>query len=222
MNVVLLGPQGSGKGTQADMLEERLEIAHLASGDVLRAARESDTELGATVRRFYDAGELVPDAITIELILDSMRRHMAGGVILDGFPRNLAQARALDAALAAAGQRIDAVVELAAPLDVVRERLVGRRTCRAQGHIYNVVTNPPATAGVCDVDGSELYQRPDDNPQAIAKRLEIWARENGELTRYYGDRGILHRVDADRTPEAVLEDAVALLGRLGARPVAEG
>lgn len=222
MIVVLLGPQGSGKGTQADLLEQRLGLIHVASGDVLRAARAGDSELGATVRRYYDAGELVPDEITIQLLLQAIREASdRGGVLLDGFPRTVLQARALDAALSAEGERVGCVVDLTAPLDVVRERLVGRMMCRSEGHIYNTATNPPRVAGICDVDGSELYQRPDDYPEAIAKRLAIWAEENGALEEYYRRSGVLRTVDANRDRREVADELVALL-RDGCGAGAEG
>ncbi|MDQ3855420.1 MAG: nucleoside monophosphate kinase [Chloroflexota bacterium] len=212
MNIVILGPQGSGKGTQAFALRSRLGLAHIASGDVLRAARASDTELGRAVRKYYDAGELVPDEITVQLILEAIEAHAdSDNVLLDGFPRTVAQAEALDTALRARGERIELVINLVAPLDVVRERLASRWTCRTCGAVYNLLTMPPKIPGKCDLDGGELYQREDDNPEAIQRRLSIWERENSELLAYYADRTRVVDVDANRPPDAVTEDLVSVI-----------
>lgn len=212
MNVILLGPQGSGKGTQADLLAERMPLVHLASGDVLRAARASESELGAEVRRYYDAGELVPDEITVRLMLAAIQEHLdAETVVLDGFPRTVEQAQALDAALAQEGERIDSVIELTAPLDILRERLAGRLVCRSCGTVYNVYSNPPKVSGVCDVDGGELYQRSDDTPEAIDRRLSIWERENTDLVSYYQGSVGVDEVDANRSMEAITDDLESLL-----------
>ncbi len=212
MNVVLLGPQGAGKGTQAQALKTRLGLVQVASGDVLRAAIREATDLGLQAKRYYDAGELVPDAITVGLLLEAIHAvPQEHDVLLDGFPRTVAQARALEEALADAGERIDLVLELRAPLEVVQERLLGRLICRTCGTVYNVRSRPPKTPGICDLDGGELYQRADDYPEAIEKRLRIWEQENGQLVQYYDARGILHPVDANRSPDAVTADLVALV-----------
>ncbi len=212
----MLGPQGSGKGTQAAKLVDRFGFRYVASGDVLRAARQSDTELGREVRRYYDAGELVPDDLTIRLILQEMGEDVGGpGVILDGFPRTLPQAVALDRALEARGERVDLALELTAPLDVVKKRLEGRLYCRAANHDYNTYFRPPRRPGVCDVDGSELYRRPDDYPEAIERRLAIWREQNGQLVEHYERAGVLRRVDADRPVEEVARSISALLERMG-------
>jgi adenylate kinase len=216
LNFVILGPQGSGKGTQASALTERIGLTHLASGDVLRAARASGTELGNEVKRYYDAGELVPDEITVRLLLEEMRSIPGEhNVLLDGFPRTVAQAEALDRALEGVGERVDAVIELVVPLEEVKRRMLGRRICPVDGAVYNIETQPPKTPGRCDNDGAELVQRADDNPEAIQKRLEIWERENDSLTGYYRDQGVLRQVNADRPPEAVADDIVAVLQGAG-------
>ncbi len=212
MNVIFLGPQGAGKGTQASELQRLTGLAHVASGDVLRAAIRDETELGMQAKKYYDAGELVPDEITVGMLLEAI--HKVGAdrdVLLDGFPRTVAQAQALDEALGRLGERIDLVVELELPIEVAKERLSGRLLCRAHGHVYNERTQPPKTRGVCDIDGSELYQRADDYPEAIEKRLRIWGRENGQLVEYYDSRGLLCRVNADRAPGEITADLVALL-----------
>lgn len=221
MNIIILGPQGSGKGTQATNLKERLNLVHIASGDVLRAARASDTELGREVRRYYDAGELVPDAITVRLIIEAIRRTSGSeSILLDGFPRTVAQAEALERALMDANEGVDAVIELQAPLETVKARLAGRRICRVCGAVYNVNTKPPRAPGACDLDGGELYQREDDRPEAIERRLAIWARENEQLLAFYACKGIVTTVDADRSPVEVTDDIVAVIEGRGL-PVAK-
>ncbi len=210
--MIMLGPQGSGKGTQALALAVRLGLAHIASGDVLRAARSGGTPLGNEVRRYMDAGDLVPDEITIRLLIDTVKaREGTSGVLLDGFPRTVAQAEALDEALAQQGKRVDKVIELLVPLDVVKQRLASRLTCRTCGAVYNTLTNPPQVSGVCDLDAGELYRREDDYPEAIQKRLAIWEEQNAELTRYYDAGGIRVQVNGDRPPAEVTEDLVAVL-----------
>lgn len=218
MNVVILGPQGSGKGTQAAALAERTSLVHIASGDVLRAARGSGTELGNEVKRYYDAGELVPDHITVALLIDHIRNvPKDADVFLDGFPRTVVQAEALDSALRSIGEQVDAVIELEADLDVVKRRLAGRLVCPVCGTVYNTETRPPRVAGRCDLDGGELYRRADDNPEAISKRLAIWARENDQLVQFYEKKGVLTRVDANRPAAEVTDEIAAVLrGRSGA------
>lgn len=214
LNVILLGPQGAGKGTQAAALQARLGMVHIASGEVLRAAKNSGTELGRSAKQYMDAGELVPDEITIALLLEQISgAEGASGILLDGFPRTVAQAEALDAALAARGGAVDLAVELVAPLDTVRRRLMGRLTCRTCGAVYNVRSRPPKVAGVCDIDGGELYQREDDYQEAIDRRLAIWREQNQALTGHYEKRGILFPVDADRAPSLVTDTIVGLLER---------
>jgi len=211
---IILGPQGSGKGTQAAVLRDRLGMLYIASGDVLRSARASDTELGAVVRRYMDDGHLVPDEITVRLILDIMTKAPADrDTLLDGFPRTVAQAEALDEALTEQGRRIEVLIELIAPLEVVQGRLQSRLVCRTCGAVYNSITAPPKVEGKCDVDGGELYRREDDNPDAIDRRLAIWERQNTELLEYYDGRVEHLRVDADRTAAAVADELVDELTR---------
>lgn len=214
MIAIILGPQGSGKGTQAAVLRDRLGMLYIASGDVLRSARASDTELGAVVRRYMDDGHLVPDEITVRLILDIMTKAPADrDTLLDGFPRTVAQAEALDEALTEQGRRIEVLIELIAPLEVVQGRLQSRLVCRTCGAVYNSITAPPKVEGKCDVDGGELYRREDDNPDAIDRRLAIWERQNTELLEYYDGRVEHLRVDADRTAAAVADELVDELTR---------
>jgi len=217
VNIILLGPQGSGKGTQASLLNARIGVVQVASGDVLRAAIQSATPLGIEAKIYYDAGDLVPDAIVIELLIEAIDQVPDGtDVLLDGFPRTVAQAQALDAALAERGSPVEKVVELRLPLSVAKERLSGRLVCRTCGAVYNERTRPPKVAGICDIDGSPLYQRADDYPEAIEKRLRIWERENDALVAYYKSKGILESVDAQGAPEVVMTHLLAVLAPAGA------
>lgn len=194
-----------------------MNLMHISSGAVLSRARTSPTEIGEAVKRYYDAGELVPDEITVQLMLAAIHDNLdADLVLLDGFPRTRAQAEALDAALAQQGESIGAVIELVAPMETVRTRLLGRLVCRTCGELYNTLTNPPRTPGVCDNDGGELYQRPDDTPEAIDRRLDIWSRENSDLVAYYDQQGIVHKVDADRPVEEIVGDIETVLRQSGA------
>src|SRR5579875_1182644 len=190
MNILLIGAQGSGKGTQAELLAERYKLKPLASGELLRTAIAEGTATGEQVRPYVERGDLVPDALMIELILDAMRRLQGEqGIILDGFPRTIPQAQALDARLNELGQPLNAVIYLDVPRDLLLDRLAGRYICRAHGHVWNIKTRPPKTQGVCDYDGSELYQRSDDQPEKIAHRLDIFFSETIRLLDYYERQG---------------------------------
>ena len=175
MNIILIGAQGSGKGTQSELLAKELRLKPCSSGELLRAAIAANTPAGQAAKPYYERGDLVPDALVIEMILEAMRNlGDARGIILDGFPRNLAQARALDERLPALGTRVDRAVYLDVPREILLDRLSGRFICRANGHVWNIKTKPPKVPGICDYDGSELYQRSDDMPEKIARRLDIF------------------------------------------------
>ena len=187
MNIILIGAQGSGKGTQAEKLTQSLGVRHVASGDLLRRAISQKTELGIKAKVYMDRGELVPDDITVAMVLSLIKEpDCVGGVLLDGFPRTIAQAEALDKGLHGMGQRIDVIAYLKVPRGELIKRLSGRYICRANQHVYNISTNPPKVAGVCDIDGSQLYQRSDDQGEAIQKRLDIFFHETIHLLDYYG------------------------------------
>ncbi|HJT59990.1 MAG TPA: nucleoside monophosphate kinase, partial [Ktedonobacteraceae bacterium] len=163
MYIILIGAQGSGKGTQADLLSNTLSIPHVSSGDLLRKAQSEKTELGLRAKAYLDRGELVPDDITVAMVLGRLSEpDCARGVLLDGFPRTIPQAQVLDKGLQDAGRQIDLVVYLEVPRNELLHRLSGRYICRANQHVYNINTNPPKVPGVCDIDGSEVYQRSDD------------------------------------------------------------
>jgi adenylate kinase len=200
--VLLLGAPGAGKGTQAEAIIRAFGLTHVASGDVMRAIRQEDSELGRLVRSYYDQGLLVPDEVVIRVMLS--RLDGVGGALLDGFPRTLEQARALDAALAARGQQIDRVVYIAVPTDELVGRLSGRWICRNDGnHVFNAQTRPPRTPGVCDICGGELYQRPDDTVEVARRRLEEYFKLTAPLIDYYRAQGKLCEVNGLQAVDAV-------------------
>ncbi len=202
MNIILIGAQGSGKGTQAEMLTQALGIPHVASGDLFRKAFDEKTELGLKAKAYLDRGELVPDEITVAMVLSRLKEaDCAKGVLLDGFPRTIAQAEALDRGLEEMGRQIDLAVYLNVPREELLHRLSGRYICRANQHVYNINTRPPKVAGVCDLDGSELYQRPDDTGEAVQKRLDIFYNETIQLLNYYSGQGKLVEVNGNQSIE---------------------
>jgi adenylate kinase len=196
--IILIGAQGSGKGTQAVMLSQALGIPHVASGDLFRKAFDEKTELGLQVNAFLDRGELVPDNLTVAMVLSRLEEpDCAQGVLLDGFPRTIAQAQALDSGLQAIGKQIDLAIYLQVPREELLKRLSGRYICRANQHVYNINTRPPKVAGVCDIDGSELYQRSDDVGEAVQKRLDIFFKETIKLLDYYSSQHRLEEIDGN-------------------------
>ena len=210
--VVLLGAPGAGKGTQADLLSERLGIPHVATGDLFRTAVRDKSPIGLEARRYMERGQLVPDDITIQMLLDRlMAPDAAPGVILDGFPRNRAQAEALAAALAERGSAVDRTISIEVPTDELVRRLSGRWVCRDSGHVYNEHTNPPQVPGVCDLDGSPLVQRADDKPETIRARLSLQLESLGEVADYYNKAGLLRVVDGVQPIEAVTDDLLSAI-----------
>jgi adenylate kinase len=215
VNIVLIGAQGSGKGTQARRLAQALRICYVASGDLFRKEIAEETELGVKARAFIDRGELVPNDITIPMVLKRVvEADCVGGVLLDGFPRTIAQAQALDEGLQNADRSVSCAAYLMVPREVLLHRLSGRYICRAQQHVYNVNTNPPKVAGRCDVDGSELYQRPDDRGEAVQKRLDIFFKETFQLIDYYQKQQKLKEVNGNQSIDEVHADLVrAIIGK---------
>jgi adenylate kinase len=205
VNIILIGAQGSGKGTQAKRLAQNLGIRHISSGDLFRKAVEVGTELGRKARVYLDRGELVPDDITVSTILHCIAETntISDGVLLDGFPRTIAQAEALDRGLLNIHHYINCTVYLKVPREVLLHRLSGRYICRAAQHVYNCETNPPKVPGICDLDGSELYQRPDDQGPAVQKRLNIFFEETIRLLDYYQKQGKLVEVNGNQPIEQV-------------------
>ncbi len=202
--IVLLGPPGVGKGTQARILSERKKLAHISSGDLFRENLKNQTELGKLAKSFMDKGELVPDDVTISMIKDRLSRpDCEAGAILDGFPRTPAQADALEVMLKDFKGSVDAVPYITAAENILVERASGRWTCRAQGHIYHEKFNPPLKAGVCDVDGSDVYQREDDKVETVTKRIRVYLEQTMPLVEYYRKAGKLIEIDGTQTVEQV-------------------
>jgi adenylate kinase len=217
--VVLLGAPGAGKGTQAPLLATRLGIPIVATGDLFRAAVRDGTAVGQEARRYMDAGQLVPDEITVRLLLDRLGRpDAAAGVILDGFPRTGVQAAALDRELAERGARVGAAVLVDVPLEELVRRMSGRWVCRAAGHPYHEVFSPPNVVGVCDLDGSELYQRADDRPDTIRARMDQQLGALAEVIDHYRSSGALRTVDGLQEIGGVAEAIDASLDEAGIRP----
>ena len=205
--IVLLGPPASGKGTQAARLCAELKLPHVASGDLFRENYKNETELGSRAKHYIDRGNLVPDDLTIAMVMDRLSRpDCAEGVILDGFPRTIAQAKALDKALSDQGQKISAVPNIIVPDEVLIERVSGRRICRMCGESYHVKFNPPKEPGLCDQDGGELYQRKDDHPETVRKRLEVYWEQTSPLIGYYRRQGTLIEINGNQTIDSVAED----------------
>ena len=213
LRVVFLGPPGSGKGTQASVISEELGIAHVATGDLFREAVKRGDELGRKAKSYMDQGLLVPDGITIEMLLERISKDdCASGYILDGFPRTLEQAKALDGALGAKGEAVDVVLYFRVPSDELVRRLSGRLICRSCQTPYHPVTSPPKVEGRCDQCGGELYQRADDSPETVRKRLEVYFAETATLIDYYKEAGKLTEIDGASDIGDVTGQALAGLG----------
>jgi adenylate kinase len=210
--IVMLGLPGAGKGTQARTIAEILAIPHISSGDIFRENFKQQTELGKLADGFISRGELVPDDITIAMIeVRISQPDCARGAILDGFPRTPAQAEALDHMLAKLGGKVSAVPYINVPQSILVERLSGRWTCREAGHVYHINFSPPKQPGICDVDGSELYQREDDRAETVLKRIQVYLVQTQPLIDYYTHRGLLVEINGDQAIEKVTADLVATL-----------
>ena len=205
--IVLLGPPGVGKGTQAKILSEKTGLAHISSGDLFRENLKNQTELGKLAQTYMTKGELVPDDVTIAMIRDRLSRPDCNeGAILDGFPRTPAQADALETMLKDFSGHVDVVPFVTADANVLIERLGGRWTCRANGHIFNEKSNPPKNDKVCDFDGSELYQRDDDKEETVKRRIEVYFDQTSPLISYYRDHGKLVEIDGTQSIDEVTQD----------------
>ncbi len=215
LNLVLLGPPGSGKGTQGERLNEDLRLPYYATGDILRAAVRDETELGRTAKEYMDRGDLVPDEVIVGVIAERIDSSEAlDGFILDGFPRTTPQAEALDAKLGELGRGVTAVLLIDVSDDEVVRRLGGRRTCEANGHVFHVEFEPPKEEGVCDIDGSPLIVRDDDKPEVIRKRLETYHEKTEPLVSYYDRRSVLRRVEGEAAADEVAEQIRRTLATL--------
>ncbi len=215
LNLILLGPPGAGKGTQAERLEEDFHLPYIATGNMLRAAVEEGTDLGKQAKEHMDAGRLVPDELIIGMILTCVEEDgCKDGFLLDGFPRNAEQAEALDEALKKLDRKLNAALLIDVPDDDVVRRLSGRRVCKKEGHVYHVDSNPPKHEGVCDIDGSKLIQRDDDRAETVENRLKVYHEKTEPIVDYYQEQGILRRFDGTRPPTEVHDHLRATIATL--------
>lgn len=213
MRLVLLGAPGAGKGTQAKKLIEKYGIPQISTGDLLRAAVSAGTQLGKEAKSYMDKGELVPDRVVLGMVEERLKQaDCKKGYILDGFPRNVAQAEALDKMLSSLGMALDAALSVDVPFDDLMKRLTGRRTCKSCGQMYNVYFNPPKKEGVCDKCGGELFQRDDDKEETIKKRLEVYNSQTAPLIEYYGKKGILKSVKGTGSIDEIFNNICKVLG----------
>ncbi|MBU7594005.1 adenylate kinase [Metabacillus halosaccharovorans] len=217
MNLVLMGLPGAGKGTQAERIVEKYNIPHISTGDMFRAAMKEETELGLQAKSFIDKGELVPDEVTIGIVRERLGKNdCQKGFLLDGFPRTVAQADALEGILSELNKQIDYVINIEVNKDILMERLTGRRICKQCGATYHLVFNPPANEGKCDKCGGELYQRADDNEETVANRLEVNLQQTQPLLDFYNEKGYLRNIDGEQDIDMVFNDVDQLVGGLGA------
>lgn len=210
--IVLLGPPGAGKGTQAQIISDELGLPHISSGDLFREHLKGQTELGKLAKGFIERGELVPDDVTISMVRERLSRpDCSSGALLDGFPRTPAQADALAKMLEDFHGKVDVVPYINVPEQLLIERLTGRWTCRANGHIFHEKYNPPLVPGRCDFDGSELYQREDDKAETVINRIHVYLKQTMPLIKYYRQKGLLLEVDGSLPIEKVTTDLLAVL-----------
>ena len=210
--IVLLGPPGAGKGTLAESLKDKTDFIHVSTGDMLRAAIKAESPVGLEAKAFMEKGELVPDSVILGIIKERISQEAGDArFMFDGFPRTLEQAEGLDQLLVEVGGALMAVVNMSVPDDVLIQRLSGRRLCKSCGAVYHVVNVPPKTEGVCDNDGSELYQRPDDNEETVRNRLSVYENQTSPLINYYREQGLIRDIDASVSPDMTCELALEAL-----------
>jgi len=214
--IVLLGPPGAGKGTQAQIIAEKYGLVHVSSGDLFRENLKNETELGKLAQSYMKRGELVPDDVTIAMVRERLcRPDCQNGALLDGFPRTPAQAEALAAMLQEFNGAVNIVPLISVPDDILIERLSGRWTCRANGHVFHEKFNPPVKAGICDFDGSELYQREDDKPETVRNRIKVYQEQTAPLIAFYQSKGLLVEMDGTQAIEKVTADLYQAIDKAG-------
>lgn len=212
MNIILMGLPGAGKGTQASEIVKKFPIPHISTGDMFRKAIKDETELGKEAKSYMDRGELVPDEVTVGIVKERLSEDDAKkGFLLDGFPRTPEQAEALSKIMTELGRKIDAVINIEVPEEELMNRLTGRRVCEVCGTTYHLVFNPPKVDGVCDLDGGKLYQREDDNPETVAKRLEVNVKQSKPILEYYDKEGVLKNVDGSKDIQEVTGSVIDIL-----------
>jgi|Deesub1362B_J571_1020462.scaffolds.fasta_scaffold00166_59 adenylate kinase len=215
MNLILLGAPGAGKGTQAKLIVSKYNIPQISTGDMLREAVAKQTELGRKAKEYMDKGELVPDEVVIGIVKERLAQpDCEKGFILDGFPRTLKQAEALDGILDELGKKIDAVINVAVPEDEIVKRIVNRRTCKKCGAVYHLIYNPPKESGKCDKCGGELHQRDDDKEETVKERLRVYKAQTEPLIDYYSKKGLVYDVDGTKSIEGVFEEIEKILDKL--------
>ncbi|MEN6328060.1 MAG: adenylate kinase [Syntrophomonas sp.] len=215
MNIILMGPPGAGKGTQAELIKAKYPIPHISTGDMFREAVSNGTEMGKEAQKYMDAGKLVPDQVTIGIVEERLAQSdCAKGFLLDGFPRTTVQAEALDQVLQKLNKKVEVALNIAAPNQVLIERLSGRVSCKDCKKVYNLSYNPPAQVGVCDICGGEIIQRSDDRGETVAKRLDVYNEQTAPLLDYYNQRQLLHDLDGNRDSREVFQDVVKVLESL--------
>ncbi|EJH4555004.1 adenylate kinase [Staphylococcus pseudintermedius] len=215
MNIILMGLPGAGKGTQASEIIKKYPIPHISTGDMFRKAIKDETELGKEAKSYMDRGELVPDEVTVGIVKERISEDDAKkGFLLDGFPRTIEQAEALNSILEELGRTIDAVVNIEVPEEELMNRLTGRRICETCGITYHLVFNPPKVEGICDIDGGKLYQREDDNPETVANRLEVNVKQSKPILEFYNQKGLLKNIDGSKHIDEVTSDVIEILESL--------
>ncbi|UXU84448.1 adenylate kinase [Mammaliicoccus sciuri] len=215
MNIILMGLPGAGKGTQASEIVKKYPIPHISTGDMFRKAIKEETDLGKKAKSYMDRGELVPDEVTIGIVRERLAEEDAKkGFLLDGFPRTVEQADALNEILSDLDRKVDAVINIEVAEEELMNRLTGRRICEVCGTTYHLVFNPPKVEGVCDLDGGKLYQREDDNPETVANRLSVNVKQTKPLLDFYENQGVLKNIDGSRQIDNVTEDVIQILESL--------